>query len=86
MKKAVDCRLLGICSDTILFSRLKARTPSLSTARNPTASYQDFLKNENRYTRLAQSNPERAAKLFAEAETFAKAKYERLTKYSKLFD
>ena len=52
----------------------------------PTASYQDFIKNENRYNRLAQANPERAAKLFEEAEENAKAKFERLTKYGKLYE
>ena len=34
----------------------------------------------------AQTNPERAAVLFEKAEENAKAKYERLTKYSKLYE
>ena len=33
-----------------------------------------------------ETNPERAEKLFAEAEATAKAKYERLTRYSKLYE
>ena len=81
MEKAVKCGYWNL----FRFNP-DAEKPFTLDSKEPTASYQDFLKNENRYTRLAQSNPERAAKLFAEAETFAKAKYERLTKYSKLFD
>ena len=38
------------------------------------------------YARLAQQNPERAEKLFAEAEEAAKAKYDRLTKMGKLYE
>ena len=54
--------------------------------KEPTASYVDFIKNETRYARLAQSNPERAAALFAKAEANAKAKYERLQKMGKLYE
>ena len=35
---------------------------------------------------IARTNPERAAVLFEKAEENAKAKYERLTKYSKLYE
>ena len=55
-------------------------------SKEPTASYVDFIKNETRYARLAQSNPERAAALFAKAEANAKAKYERLLKMGKLYE
>jgi len=55
-------------------------------SKEPTASYVDFIKNETRYARLAQSNPERAAALFAKAEANAKAKYERLVKMGKLYE
>ncbi len=55
-------------------------------SKEPTASYVDFIKNETRYARLAQSNPERAAALFAKAEANAKAKYERLQKMGKLYE
>ena len=54
--------------------------------KEPSASYVDFIKNETRYARLAQSNPERAAALFAKAEANAKAKYERLQKMGKLYE
>ena len=85
MKKAVDAGYWEMFRYNPVL-KAEGKNPFTLDSKEPTASYQDFLKNENRYTRLAQSNPERAAKLFAEAETFAKAKYERLTKYSKLFD
>ena len=54
-------------------------------SKAPTGSYQDFIKGETRYTRLAQTNPERAAELFAEAEKAAAARYEKLTKLEKLY-
>ena len=55
-------------------------------SKEPSASYVDFIKSETRYARLAQSNPERAAALFAKAEASAKAKYDRLQKMGKLYE
>ncbi len=54
--------------------------PFTLDSKAPTASYQDFIKSEARYARLAQAFPERAAELFEKAEANAKAKYERLVK------
>jgi pyruvate-ferredoxin/flavodoxin oxidoreductase len=51
-------------------------------SKAPTGNYQDFIRSEVRYARLAQSFPERADVLFAKAEDFAKAKYEKLKKLS----
>ncbi|MBQ0092163.1 MAG: pyruvate:ferredoxin (flavodoxin) oxidoreductase [Clostridiales bacterium] len=51
-------------------------------SKEPTGSYQDFIRSEVRYARLAQSFPERAEVLFAKAEGDAKAKYARLKKLS----
>ena len=50
------------------------------TFKEPTGDYQAFINGEARYTRLAQSFPERAEELFQKAEATAKAKYERLKK------
>ena len=50
-------------------------------SKAPTGNYQDFIRSEVRYARLAQSFPERAKELFATAEDTAKAKYERLVKF-----
>ena len=55
-------------------------------SKEPSGSYVDFIKSETRYARLAQSNPERAAALFAKAEANAKAKYDRLQKMGKLYE
>ncbi len=55
-------------------------------SKAPTADYQEFIANEARYARLAQSFPERAKQLFAQAEATAKARYERLVKMSKLYE
>jgi len=55
-------------------------------SKAPTADYVDFIKSENRYARLAQSNPERAEKLFAQARENAAAKYARLEKMKDLYN
>ncbi len=68
--------------------RLKAegKNPFQLDSKAPSANYQDFLKNEVRYSSLVRSNPERAAELFTKAENGAKEKYEYLVKLSKLYD
>ncbi|MBQ2724724.1 MAG: pyruvate:ferredoxin (flavodoxin) oxidoreductase, partial [Clostridia bacterium] len=85
MKKAVEC---GYWQMFRYNPALKAegKNPFTLDSKEPTASYVDFIKSENRYSRLAQTNPERAAELFAKAEANAKAKYDRLTKYGKLYE
>ncbi len=85
MKKAVEA---GYWQMFRYNPALKAegKNPFTLDSKEPTGSYIDFIKNENRYSRLAASNPERAAALFEQAEANAKAKYERLTKYSKLYE
>ena len=50
-------------------------------SKEPTASYQDFIKSENRYATLVRQFPEAAEKLFAAAEQDAA---ERLENYKKL--
>ncbi len=63
-----------------------AETKFVVDSKEPTASYVDFISSEVRYARLAQQFPERAKELFEKAEDAAKAKYERLTKYGKLYE
>ncbi len=79
MKKAVDA---GYWQMFRFNPALKAegKNPFSLDCKEPTASYQDFINGEARYTRLAQQFPERAKELFAKAEATAKAKYERLQK------
>ena len=66
--------------------KAEGKNPFTLDSKEPTEDYIEFIKSENRYSRLAASNPERAEVLFNKAADNAKAKYERLTKYSKLYE
>ena len=79
MKKAVEA---GYWNMFRYNPALKAegKNPFTLDSKEPTASYQEFIGGEARYTRLAMQFPERAKELFAKAEETAKAKYERLKK------
>lgn len=56
------------------------KNPFMLDSKAPTASYRDFIMGEVRYNRLARANPDRAEKLFTEAEGFAEQKYAHLEK------
>ena len=56
------------------------KNPFVLDSKAPTGSYQDFIKNEVRYTKLTRAFPERATDLFALAEKTAQSKYARLAK------
>ena len=79
MKKAVEA---GYWQMFRFNPALKAegKNPFSLDSKEPTASYQEFITNEARYTRLAQAFPERAKELFEKAEKTAQAKFERLEK------
>ena len=49
-------------------------------SKAPTASYRDFIMGEVRYNSLLRSFPERAEKLFENAEKYAAERYEKLKK------
>jgi len=85
MKKAVEA---GYWQMFRYNPALKAegKNPFSLDSKEPSASYQDFLGGEARYTRLAQAFPERAKELFAKAEETAKAKYERLKKLVEFYN
>ena len=59
----------------------EGKNPLTLDSKDPTESYQDFIKSEVRYTSLMNSFPKAADELFARAEEEAK---ERLTKLKKL--
>ena len=84
MKRAVDA---GYWNMFRYNPALKAegKNPLTIDSKPATADYKEFITSETRYSRLAQQFPERAEKLFAEAEAAAKAKYERLQKMGKLY-
>jgi pyruvate-ferredoxin/flavodoxin oxidoreductase len=54
-------------------------------SKAPTEEYKDFLAGENRYAALQKSNPEKAEKLFTEAEQVAKDRYTYLNKLVTLY-
>ncbi|NLW55999.1 MAG: pyruvate:ferredoxin (flavodoxin) oxidoreductase [Firmicutes bacterium] len=55
---------------------LEGKNPFILDSKEPSASYQDFLKGEVRYASLAKLFPERAEVLFKQAEKEAKLRYE----------
>ncbi len=68
--------------------RLQAqgKNPFQLDSKAPTANYEDFIKNEVRYSSLQKFYPDRADVLFDKATDTAKEKYEHLLKLSKLYD
>ncbi len=58
----------------------EGKNPFVLDSKEPTVSYMDFIKSETRYSSLSIAFPERAAKLFEEAEKSAKEKYQKLKK------
>ena len=64
----------------------EGKNPFMLDSKAPSASYRDFIMGEVRYNRLARANPERAEKLFTEAEEIAEKKYEHLSKLASLDD
>ena len=61
----------------------EGKNPFTLDSKAPTASYRDFIMGEVRYNSLTRAFPERAEKLFAEAEEGAAKKYEHLVALSK---
>lgn len=55
------------------------------TSKEGDGSYQEFLNNEARYTRLVKPFPERAEKLFSESEKAAKERFEHLQRLVELY-
>jgi pyruvate-ferredoxin/flavodoxin oxidoreductase len=65
--------------------KAEGKNPFTLTSKEGDGSYQDFLNNEARYTRLIAPFPERAQRLFKESEDAAKARYEHLLKLVELY-
>ena len=84
MKKAVKAGYWNLFSFN---PDLKAegKNPFTLTSKEGDGSYQDFLNNEARYTRLIKPFPERAERLFKESEEAAKARYNHLQKLVELY-
>lgn len=84
MKKAVASGYWNLFSFN---PELKAegKNPFTLTSKPGDGTYQEFLNNETRYTRLQRAFPERADKLFQESEAAAKARYDHLLKLVELY-
>ena len=84
MKKAVKAGYWNLFSFN---PELKAegKNPFTLTSKPGDGSYQAFLNNEARYTRLIKPFPERAEKLFKESEEAAVARYDHLLKLVELY-
>ncbi|MCO7124866.1 pyruvate:ferredoxin (flavodoxin) oxidoreductase [Sporolactobacillus shoreicorticis] len=62
------------------------KNPLTIDSREPTGDYLDFIKNENRYTRLQRTFPERAEKLFEQARVIGQTRYRYLKKLQALYE
>ena len=61
--------------------KLQGKNPFTLDSKDPTASFQDFLMSEVRYNSLVRTFPDRAERLFKNAENSAK---DRLNSYKRL--
>ena len=84
MKKAVKSGYWNLFSFNPAL-KAEGKNPFTLTSKEGDGSYQEFLNNEARYTRLIKPFPERAEKLFSESEKAAKARYEHLLKLVELY-
>ncbi len=65
--------------------KAEGKNPFTLTSKPGDGSYQDFLNNETRYTRLARSFPDRAETLFTASENAANERYEHLLRLVDLY-
>lgn len=84
MKKAVKAGYWNLFSFNPAL-KAEGKNPFTLTSKEGDGSYQEFLNNEARYTRLIKPFPERAEKLFAESEKAANARYQHLLKLVELY-
>ncbi|WP_024832709.1 pyruvate:ferredoxin (flavodoxin) oxidoreductase [Ruminiclostridium josui] len=84
MKKAVASGYWNLFSFNPAL-KAEGKNPFTLTSKPGDGTYQEFLNNETRYTRLQRAFPERAEKLFQESEKAAKERYEHLLKLVELY-
>ena len=80
IKEAVDCGYWQLYRYNPALAE-EGKNPFIMDSKEPTDSYQEFLRKETRYTSLLKTKPEIAEKLFERAEEEAK---ERVKKYQHL--
>jgi pyruvate-ferredoxin/flavodoxin oxidoreductase len=64
----------------------EGKNPFQLDSKAPTKSYKDFITREGRYKTLQRQYPDRAEKLFDEAEKAAKDKYNKLVRMKALYE
>ncbi len=84
MKKAVAAGYWNLFSFNPAL-KAEGKNPFTLTSKAGDGTYQDFLNNEARYTRLIKPFPERAEKLFKESEEAATARFAHLEKLLELY-
>ena len=84
MKKAVACGYWNLFRYNPAL-KAEGKNPFTLDSKAPAGGYQEFLKNEARYSSLTRSFPERAEKLFKENEEAAMARWEHLQKLIELY-
>ena len=84
MKKAVASGYWNLFSFNPAL-KAEGKNPFTLTSKPGDGTYQEFLNNETRYTRLTRSFPERAEKLFKASEEAAKERYEHLLRLVELY-
>ena len=84
MKKAVKSGYWNLFSFNPSL-KAEGKNPFTLTSKEGDGTYQEFLNNEARYTRLIKPFPERADRLFKESEKAAKERYEHLLKLVELY-
>ena len=85
MKKAVDCGYWNLFRYNPAL-KAEGKNPFSMDSKEPTGSYRDFIMGEARYSSLTRSFPERAEKLFVEAEESSKERYDYLTRLKALYE
>ena len=84
MKKAVKAGYWNLFSFNPAL-KAEGKNPFTLTSKEGDGSYQEFLNNEARYTRLVKPFPERAERLFAKSEEVANERYQHLLKLVDLY-
>ncbi len=84
MKKAVKAGYWNLFSFNPAL-KAEGKNPFTLTSKAGDGSYQDFLNNEARYTRLVKPFPERAERLFAKSEEVANERFEHLQRLVELY-
>ena len=84
MKKAVAAGYWNLFSFNPSL-KAEGKNPFTLTSKPGDGTYQDFLNNETRYSRLTRAFPERAERLFKESEAAATERYEHLLRLVELY-